>query len=165
MAAKGLFMHSVPFTAKFKLDLLKYHTGEFTADVRLDTLEKTTINTISEPLSLFSVKKGQMKQVTAHVEGNNFKKKGTIALHYTDLHITPLKKDSGDNGKLQKKTFTSFFANTFLIKNSNPKNGEMRQPEFSVDRGKHKSFFNFIWVSILTGVLKTIGIPVKLLLK
>jgi hypothetical protein len=33
-----------------------------------------------------------------------------------DLHIAPLKKDKDDTGKFKKKTFTAFFANTFLIK-------------------------------------------------
>jgi hypothetical protein len=99
------------------------------------------------------------------LEGNDFIIKGTVALSYTDLHIDPLKKNKNDEGKLKKKTFTSLFANTFLIKNSNSgKGNDLRQPKFSVERGKHSNFFSFIWFSILTGILKTIGIPVKLVL-
>ena len=164
-SGKGLFMHKVPMTGKFSLDLAKYKTGDFTADLTMDTLENTTINPIAETLSLFSVKKGQMQHASAHVEGNNVKAKGVISFYYTNLHITPLKKDSADDGKLKKKTFTSFFANTFLIKNSNPRNGDFRRPVYYVDRETRPNFFNFIWVTILTGICKTIGIPPKFVVR
>ena len=163
--AKGLFMHKVPMTGKFRLDLAKTRTGEFTADVSMDTLDNTIVNPITEPFGLFTIRKGQMQKGFAHLKGNNFTIKGTVTLSYTDLHIDPLKKSKGDSGKLKKKTFTGLFANTFLIKNSNTgKGSDLRQPKFSLDRGKHSNFFSFMWFSILTGILKTIGIPVKFVL-
>ena len=163
--AEGLFMHKVPMTGKFRLDLFKSRTGEFTVDVFIDTLNNTIINPVTEPLGLFSIRKGQMQRCIAHLEGNDFAAKGTVALNYTDLHIDPLKKDKNDDSKLKKKTFTGLFANTFLIKNSNPGKGDdLRQPGFTVERGKHSNFFSLIWFSMLTGILKTIGIPVKLVL-
>jgi len=163
--AEGLFMHKVPIKARFRLDLVKSRTGEFTADIVIDTLNNTIVNPVAEPLGLFSIRKGQMQRGIAHLEGNDFAAKGTVALNYTDLHIDPLKKDKNDDGKLKKKTFTGLFANTFLIKNSNPRKGnDLRQPGFTVERGKHSNFFSLIWFSILTGILKTIGIPVKLVL-
>lgn len=160
-----LFMHHVPMTAKFTFDLSKYRTGEFTADVTMDTLDKITVNKIAEPLGLFSVKSGQIQHVKIHIRGNNFNTISNIALQYNNLHITPLKKDKEEPGKLKSKTFTSFFANVLLIKNKNPKGKELRQPDFTVERGHHRNFFNLIWTSVLTGILKTIGIPVKLVIK
>jgi len=163
--AKGLFMHKIPMSAKFSLDLSKSGTGDFTADIFMDTLNNTIVNPVAEPLGLFKIRSGQMQKGSAHLEGNDFTIKGTVALNYTNLHIDPLKKNKNDEGKLKKKTFTSLFANTFLIKNSNSgKGNDLRQPSFSVSRGKHSNFFSFIWFSILTGILKTIGIPVKLVL-
>jgi len=163
--AEGLFMHKVPIKARFRLDLVKSRTGEFMVDIVIDTLNNTIVNPVAEPLGLFSIRKGQMQRGIAHLEGNDFAAKGTVALNYTDLHIDPLKKDKNDDGKLKKKTFTGLFANTFLIKNSNPRKGnDLRQPGFTVERGKHSNFFSLIWFSILTGILKTIGIPVKLVL-
>lgn len=108
-----------------------------------------------------------MQSGSAHLEGNDFTIKGTVAFSYTDLHIDPLKIHKGnDDSKLKKKTFTSLFANTFLIKNSNPKKGnDSRKPAFSVDRRNNSNFFSFIWASVLIGILKTIGIPVKFVLK
>jgi hypothetical protein len=51
------------------------------------------------------------------------------------------------------------------VKNENPKDNELRQPNFTVERNKYSSFFNLVWKTILTGILKTIGIPVKLVIK
>lgn len=164
---KCLFMHKVPLTARFRFDMAKAHTGAFSADIFMDTLSNTIINPVAEALGLFTVKKGEMQSCAAHLEGDDFTIKGTISFRYADLHIDPLKKNKGDDQKkLKKEPLKSLFANTFLIKNSNPEKGnDLRRPAFSVDRGKNSNFFRFAWVSVLTGLLKTIGIPVKFVLK
>lgn len=160
------FMHHVPMTASFNLDLKNYRTGEFTAAVHMNTLDSMTINPLAQSLGLFRIKRGLMQEATAHVQGNNYSAKGNIAIRYEDLHITPVKADKADSGKLKNKTFTSFFANKIFIKDKNPENGkELRQPEYTVDRDHHKNFFNMIWVTIFTGLLKTIGVPVKFAIK
>ena len=165
MNAKCLFMNKIPMAASFRFDLSRYRTGEFTADIFMDTLNNTVVNPIAKPLGLFRVRTGQMQRGSAHLEGNDFTIKGTAALNYTNLHIDPLKKNKNNEGKLKKKTFTGLFANIFLIKNSNPAKGnDLRQPAFIVSRGKHSNFVSFVWFSILTGILKTIGIPVNLVL-
>jgi hypothetical protein len=164
--AKGLFMRKVPMAGKFTFDLSKGRTGDFIADFFMDTLNNTTINAAAETLGLFTIRTGQMQGGSAHLEGNNSTVNGNLTLRYTNLHIDPLKDINGEPGKLKKKTVTSIFANIFLIKNSNPsKNNVLRQPTFSVARGNHSNFFSFFWAAILTGILKTIGIPVKLVLK
>ncbi|MDB5199463.1 MAG: hypothetical protein JWO92_1426 [Chitinophagaceae bacterium] len=160
----ALFMHHVPMTAKFKFNLLKYRTGDFSVDITMDTLDNITINKISEPLGLFSVKTGQMQHAQGHIDGNNSGTSGSISMQYNNLHLTPLKKDE-QKGKLKKKVLTGFFANILLIKNENPKGKELRQPNFTVERDKETPFFNLIWKTILTGILKTLGIPVKLVIK
>lgn len=159
VSASASFMHHVPFSAKFNFNLAKYRTGNFTSVINIGLLNDTTINTIAEPLGLFSVKSGQMQKAVIKVEGDNYNTKGKITMYYTDLKITPLKKDVV--GRLKKKTFTGILANTLLIKNDNPKGKELREPEFTVTRTTHKNFFNFLWKSILTGVVKTVGIPEK----
>jgi hypothetical protein len=109
------------------------------------------------------IKRGEMQQGDVHVEGNNSKIDGKILFYYKDLHIIPLKEDSSDSG-LKRKHLKSFFANSFVIKNANPE-GTLRSPSFEVARDHHENFISFIWTSIMTGLLKTIGIPVKLVMK
>lgn len=162
-SGKALLMHNVPLSVKFKFDLLKTATGQFVADINIDSINNTTINPVAEPLGSFSIKSGIMQNVVAHVEGNNFNTKGDIVMRYSKLNITPLKKS--EDGTLKKKRVTGILANTIFIKNENPKGNELRHPDFTVERGQHKNFFNFLWVSVLTGIAKTIGIPVKLVVK
>ena len=158
-------MHKVPLTGNFKFDLAKVHSGTFTANLFMDTLQKELINPVAQSLGLFLVKKGEMQSGSAHLQGNDFTINGTVAFRYTDLHVDPLKKKKDDD-KLKKKTFTSLFANTFLIQNSNPgKGNDLRKPQFSVNRADNSNFFSFVWASVLTGILKTIGVPVKAVLK
>lgn len=163
--SRALFMHHVPMTVKFNFDLLKYKTGEFSVHVTMDTLDNATVNNITEPLGPFNVKTGQMQRAEVDIDGNNYRASGNISLKYNDLHITPLKKDKKENGGMKSKNVTALFANILFIKNDNPKGGELRQPEFSVDRDPQSNFFHLIWISTLTGILKTIGIPVKLVIK
>jgi hypothetical protein len=123
------------------------------------TLDNTILNPVTEPLSLFTIKKGTMKKATVHIEGNTATAESKMLILYNDLHITPLKVDDG--GSLKKKPFTGFFANTFFIINDNPNKGSTpRNAEVFVKRD-NESFFGFIWKIMLKGILKTIGVPLK----
>jgi hypothetical protein len=164
ISAKGMFMNKVSMSVALKFDLAKIKTGEFSGDVRMDTLDKTIVNPVAEPLGRFTIKRGQMQQGIAHVEGDNYNLHGTIAFYYNDLHITPLKSDSS-NGKLKRNHMKSLAANTIFIKNENPQGEELRKPEYTVGRDHHLNFVAYIWTTIMTGILKTIGVPVNLVLK
>ncbi len=162
--AKGLFMNKVSITLSLKFDLSKVKTGQFSGEVRMDTLDKIIINPIAEPLGRFTVKRGQMQQGIAHVEGDNYNLHGTIDFYYSDLHLTPLKSDS-TNGQLKRNHLKSLLANIIFIKNENPQGGELRKPAYTVGRDHHLNFVAYIWTTIMTGILKTIGVPERLVLE
>jgi hypothetical protein len=163
LSAKSLFMNKVPLTVSLKFDLSKVKTGQFAAEVRMDTLDNLTINPMAEPLGRFTVKKGKMQQGIAHVDGDNNNLHGTLELYYNDLHITPLKSDS-TNGQLKRDHLKSLLANSVYIKNENPQGGELRSPDYIIVRDHHLNFVSYIWATIMTGILKTIGVPVNLVL-
>jgi hypothetical protein len=163
LSAKGLFMNKVPLTVSLKFDLSKVKTGQFAAEVRMDTLDNLIINPIAEPLGRFTVKKGKMQQGIAHVDGDNNNLHGTLELYYNDLHITPLKSDSS-NGQLKRDHMKSLVANSVYIKNENPQGGELRNPDYIIVRDHHLNFVSYIWATIMTGILKTIGVPVGLVM-
>ncbi|MDQ6890519.1 MAG: hypothetical protein M3Z56_09630, partial [Bacteroidota bacterium] len=161
--ATAMFMHKVPATVTIQFDISKYKTGNFTADVNMKNLDTATINPIAAPLGPFTLKNGFMTDGTAHVKGDNYNSTTSGIFLYNDLKLTPLKKDTDKPGGLKKKTVTGFIANTFLIKNNNPSKGEAaRVAEVSHKRKAQTSFFSFVWKSILTAILKTIGLPLKL---
>jgi len=164
LSAKGLLTAKVPFGARFKFDLAHYRSGQFTVDVYMDTLNKEIVNPMAEPLGRFTVKSGQMQHGTTHLEGDNFHLGGTMQVRYTDLHLIPLKSDSA-RGELKKNHLKSFFANIIFIKNENRMGNELRQPTFTVGRDHHQNFVGYIWTAILTGLCKTIGVPVMSVVK
>ncbi len=163
-SADGMFMHHIPMKAAFTFDLSKYKSGDFTVDVHMGAADNQTLNLLAEPLGLFLIKSGGLQEGVIHIAGNNFRTTAKLVISYNDLHIDPLKK-ADENGKLKKKRASAFIANTFLIKNSNPEKGRtLRQPDYTMLRDHHGNFFNVIWETTLTGVLKTIGVPVKLVI-
>lgn len=161
--ASGFFMHKIPVTAHFQFNLSKIRTGNFSADLHVGAMDKTIINSIAEPLGMFTLKSGTLQQATAHIRGDNFKAKAKMVMLYNDLHVTPLK-NHDSTGHLKKKTIADLFANTLFIKNANPSPGEsLRNPEVIAQRDDSGTFFNFLWKAIFTASAKTIGIPRKLI--
>ncbi len=160
---QGLFMNTVSFTGTFNFDLKKYKTGNFSMQISLGGLDKDVVNSIAEPLGLFTVKTGRITKTDIKTEGDNYTSNVALTMLYNDLHLIPLKKDNGTDTSMRKKTITGFFANVFLIKNANPAHGgDPRSVQVTVKRNAGQAFFGFIWKSTLTGILETIGLPKKL---
>jgi hypothetical protein len=161
--ASGNFLNTAPAYLTLKFDLDNYKSGDFSAELKSGKgFNGTVINSISEPMGLFMIKKGRLRELTAHVSGDNYKASGDVVMLYDDLHITPMKKDPQNTGELKKKSVTSFIANTFVLKDENPsKDGQVRKETASFTR-KSGTFFNLIWKTIFVGILKTIGAPEKL---
>jgi hypothetical protein len=163
VSASGMFMKTAPVTLSLSFDLTKYQSGAFSAQIESKTtIDGPTINPIAEPLGLFRVKTGELKQLVSHVSGDNRQASGNVTMLYDNLHITPLKADPGNPGELKKKSVTSLIANSFVLKDENPsKDGDVRKEDASFTR-KSGTFFNLIWKTTLVGILKTIGAPTKL---
>jgi hypothetical protein len=161
-AASGLFMQTVAMKASMVFNLSRHANGGFSVDVQVDSIHKELVNPVANTLGLFDIKSGTVYKGNAHVQGNNFSAKASGTVWYDDLKVAVLKKNKA-NGRLKNKTITSFIANTFIIKKSNPEKGEaVRSAAVVLQRGhKYGSFFNFVWGAIRYGLLKIIGVPVK----
>jgi hypothetical protein len=157
--ADGLFMNKVPITARFEFNLTKLHSGAFSTYMHIGALANTLINPIAEPMGMFTLKSGKIKEATVKVTGDNDNAATNITMLYNDLKIFPLKNDGG-TGHLKKEGLVGFFANTFMIKDANPTGNQTpRSPEVTTPRGDPGSFFNFLWKATLNGIERTIGIP------
>ncbi len=160
--AKALFMDKIPITGKFVFNLDKRSAGSFTAEVRLSAMDIRTVNSFAEPLGQLSITSGQAKMANAKVTGNNNVVTGVVTADYTGLHIANLKRKEDNEGQLKKRPIESAVVNV-LVKNNNPgASGRLRTSSFSLDRGDHGNFFNFVWSAVKMGLLKTIGIPPEL---
>jgi len=158
----GLFMNAVSLNSNFSFDLKKYKTGNFSLQMSIGGFDKNILNPIAESLGLFTIKTGTVKKADTKIEGDNYASNVNLQMLYNDLHLMPLKKDSDADTSVHKKTITGFFANVLFIKNANPAHsGDVRTIQIKVQRNIQQSFFGFVWKSILTAILKTIGLPEK----
>src|SRR5207248_6938549 len=128
--ASASFMHHIPMNALVRFNLSKYKTGDFTANIQLSGFDATTLNSITEPMGLFIVKKGYVQSASVRIDADNYKGKGKVLFLYNDMHLTPVKKDEERSDGFKKKSLFSFIANSFVIKNDNPAKGDTpRNPE------------------------------------
>ncbi len=160
-AASGLFMQTVPIKANIVFNLFKRSNGGFSADVQIDSINKETVNPLAKPLGLFSINNGIEHKGNAHIKGDNFSAEASGTVWYNDLKLTVLKKGNAEDS-LKSKAFTSFIANSFLIRKNNPEKGKTVRSAAVVLQRDHKygSFFNFVWAAIRKGFLKII-VPAK----
>ncbi len=127
--------------------------GNFTVTADIGPVNALTLNRITEPLGMVSIKSGKINKTNFTLHGDDYKATGDILFTYNDLKIQLLKKGEGD--ELKKKTVTSFLAN-FLIKNDNPSSGkEARKNDIENNRELNKSFFNLVWKTVFVGLKKT----------
>ncbi|HEX8333901.1 MAG TPA: hypothetical protein VF622_14875 [Segetibacter sp.] len=161
--AKALFMKKVPIALAFTFNLARHKTGAFSADVYAGAMDHTIPNQLAEPLGLFNLKTGNIKEATAHMYGDNKEVNCDFLMLYNNLYIVPLKKDEEVKSGLRKKKIIGALANLLLIKKANPDNsGDVRRFKYVVPRKQHPNFFNQLWKTILTGIIKSIGAPEKL---
>ena len=86
---------------------------------------------------------------------------GKVKMLYDDLKVAVLEKDKGET-ELDKKFLTSLLAN-FVIKNSNPKEGDaVREEQVQYSRNTNRSLFNLCWKTLFTGIRQTVGIKQEL---
>ena len=151
LKASTLFLGLAPLTTEWRLPLNLSDTT-FTVTGKLGQMEAIALNTITEPLAMVSVNKGNIKELTFNLKCTNYKGVGEIVFLYNDLKVEVLKMS---DDTLKKKELLTILANT-LIKNNNPVNDNTYIGNVDYKRDIQKSFFNLLWKSIFDGVKKTV---------
>src|SRR5215216_5496564 len=156
-------MHKIPIKADFVFNRANYKSGEFTARINADKdFEGSLINSFSMPMGMVKIEEGLLQKLHANLQGSELKASGDITVLYKDLKLHLLEKDKGEK-QLDKKGFTTFFANALVLKKDNPKEGaEPRKVQAEFKRIPEGGFFMLVWKTIMTGALKTIGAPTKI---
>ncbi|MCC7028934.1 MAG: hypothetical protein IT257_01425 [Chitinophagaceae bacterium] len=152
MNGSGMFLNKGSATTEWKLRL-DTNDGAFGITGHIGQMDAAAFNTISVPLGLTSVK-GQVKDVSFAMTGNDYSAQGRLTMLYNNLKIESFKVD-GARDTLKSKKLENVFSNA-LIKNDNPANGAARSADFTYKRDLNKSFFNLIWKSLFDGIQKTV---------
>jgi hypothetical protein len=118
------------------------------------SLDAAKLNQLAVPMALAEIKEGNLKNLDFKLTGNNIRADGSVTVLYDNLDIDFL--EMGNDQKLNKKHLTSFISN-FILKKSNPDDGETRVGEVHHERDMNRSFYNLIWKSIFEGISKSIG--------
>lgn len=130
---------------------LNSNKGIFHIDGKLDKMSALSLNPVTEPLALASIKQGSIDKVKFKMDGDNYKASANVLFLYHDLKLDVLKKEE-DKKELKKKGLVSFLANALVKnKNANTENSE----NVTYERVMTRSFFNLVWKTIFTGAKKT----------
>ncbi|MEO8111961.1 MAG: hypothetical protein ABI594_18070 [Ginsengibacter sp.] len=147
---------TIPINGSFIFSL-NDTAGNFVATGNIPSFDAHLLNKVSVPMALMRINTGQIDAIDFKFDGNNYGAGGNMIMKYSNLKVDVLKRDE-DTKEVKKKGLTSFLAN-FIVKNDNPRNGDLRKVEPHYDRDVRKSFFNLVWKTIFTGIKKTVGIP------
>ncbi|MDN3596257.1 hypothetical protein [Zunongwangia endophytica] len=91
---------------------------------------------------------GSITSMRYDFSGNRFKATGGVNIAYKDFKIEVLKNDG-----TEKSGFLTTVANVFV--NHNGESGENANKGLEIERDKTKSFWNYLWLCIRKGALKT----------
>lgn len=127
--------------------------GAFNATGTLGAFDATKLNSITRPLGMASIEKGNVKNFRFGMSGDDYRSKGDAVLIYDNLKIKLLKNTGEEKPDIKTKGVTSFVANLFM-KDQNPSNGKTRAAEIAFERDTQKSFFNLLWKSVFQGAKK-----------
>ncbi len=148
-----------------KMDLnLTAKDGAFSYSGKVGPMDLMVLNPVAKNMGLVEIASGQMQKTEFNVKANQYGSTSTVGFYYTNLKIKLLKE--GENGeKPKEKGLLSFIANSFLIKDDNPKKGDVpRIAHVTFKRTPAVSFFNLLWKSIFIGMRENVGlgiVPIK----
>ena len=151
---KGSLMNKAPIKLHFNFDLLA-PKGDFLFTGSVTKMHLPDLNQVTESLGFAKAEKGFLTDYTCHIKGDRYALNGSATMLYQDLNITILKK--GEEKGLKKRKLLSFFANAFVIKDSNPIGKQpVRVATIKYQRIPTKPFFYTLWKSILSSITKSV---------
>ncbi|WP_089684394.1 hypothetical protein [Catalinimonas alkaloidigena] len=133
-------------------------TDPFTLRGRMTSLSLSKLNPLLEPVAFVVIESGVAEQVDFDIKGNREFAEGDMHFRYNDLKISLANKRTGDTNKLGVE-IASFFANAFVLRSRNPRVpfGPLHPGEVYMERDKNKSFVNYCWKALLSGIKTSIG--------
>lgn len=150
----GYLMDKAAITLKFNFNMLA-PKSDFLFTGTVKKMEIPHLNQVTASLGFARAEKGVLNEFTCNLKGDKFGLKGSAKMLYQDLNITILKK--GDEPGLKKRKLLSFFANEFVIKDSNPTGKQpVRVIAIQYERIPTKPFFYTLWKGILSGITKSV---------
>lgn len=144
--AEALFMDESHLTLNWVFDVSD-KTDAFQVNGRMEDLRAQAINSFLKPAVNIETE-GSIKFLSYNFYGNKHEAKGDMQMGFRDFKVSILKDDGSE-----EKSFLSDLAN--LVLKNTVVNEDVEQKEVEVIRDKTKSIWNFLWMCIKNGALKT----------
>ena len=150
----GYLMNKAAITLQFDFNMVA-SKSDFLFMGNVKKMEIPHLNQVTASLGFAKAEKGMLNDFTCNLKGDKYGLKGSATMLYQDLNITILKK--GVEPGLKKRKLLSFFANEFVIKDSNPTGKQpVRVITIQYERIPTKPFFFTLWKGILSGITKSV---------
>jgi len=120
---------------------------EFNVSGNMASISAEAMNSFLTPTINVEVE-GEIESLDFNIQGNKYNANGGMRLKYNNFKVEVIKKDGTGKNKL-----LSGLANLFIKKEANSKKLEKKGVEAVRDRTK--SFWNFLWLFIRNGALKS----------
>lgn len=142
------FMNSSPMHVDWSFDVTNLN-DQFRFKGEVANLPASNMNSFTEP-NLRVKLTGELKKAYFDISGNKNDSRINMRMDYDDFKLNVL------NEKSKKKWLTSAIANIFVSKDSDKEGeGDFRKGSNTAQRDKSKSVFNFLWLSIKSGLIDT----------
>ena len=155
----SLLMGSGKLNVKIDFNLTD-KSGAFSYSGSLGNFNMQKLNPLSKSLGLVEIESGNIQHVDFKAAGNLKSASGSMNMLYTNLKVNLLS-DNIDGDGTKKKGFLSFLANNILVKDENPKKGEVpRTANMTNTRINSASFFNLMWKTVFVGIKDIVGVGI-----
>ena len=154
--ASGYVFGRARLDAQFSFDTFN-ENNNFSLSGTLGETDPLIFNEMSVPVAGVEIKSGKISKMEFSATANSTFSEGTMKLFYEDLKLIIRDQETDE-----KKGLPTMIANLFVIKESNPENGEFREGEMKFERDTRKQITNFCWKTILSGMKSSIGMNEEL---
>lgn len=156
LRAQGRILKTGNFTANVTFDM-EDPKNPFLFQGEVQQMDLEEMNELLRPIAAIEIKSGETSGASINFEGNNEVASGTIDFKYKNLRVVILNPETHDKQGFGQGLKT-FFANTFVIKQSNPSWFNFRDGLIFFKRDQARAIYNFWGKSILSGVVSSVGI-------
>lgn len=147
---EGYFMKDTPFKSEWNFDVNNTNDN-FIFSMEIGELQAERLNAFTEP-NLKVRLNGKTDKIYYTIDGNRNTSTVDLKVKYEDFEVIVLNKKGN-----KKNWVLSTVANLFVSEGSEDKNDDFREGTVEVERNKTKSVFNFIWLNLSKGLLKSIA--------
>lgn len=150
ISARAKFQKRAWVSSQFEMDLSS-PSYAFTCEGSAEPMPFALFNGFLTPSANLHFEGGEIKKLSYQFRADNRSARGKMNLQYEGLDVAV------QNELQEKRKLLSELAElVLLIKNNRAGDDDFRLGEISVQRDRHKGFFNFWWRAIQSGLTSTV---------